>query len=56
MEILNGYNSGTDKDRLNMFALRQGFGSWAIKQCRGNLPQTYPCCHGNENLEILTQN
>jgi len=27
----------------------------AISRCHWNLRQTYPGCHGNENLEILTQ-
>ena len=33
-----------------------GFRGWAIFRCHGNLHQTYPDFHGNENVKILTQN
>jgi len=33
-----------------------GFWGQAIYWCQLNLYQTDPCCHGNKNLGILTQN
>jgi len=33
-----------------------GFQGQAIFWCHSYLHQTYPGCHGNENLGILTQN
>jgi len=32
-----------------------GFGGQGICLCKQNLPQTYPCYHGNEKLKILTE-
>ena len=33
-----------------------GFRGRAIQRRRRNFSQTDPCCHGNENLEILAEN
>jgi len=41
-------NSSTVQDRRRMFA--RNFG--VVEQCR-NLPQTDPCCHGDENFRFL---
>jgi len=50
----NGNSVVYSSDNLNirLFYGNRGHCIWC---CRWNLPQTDPCCHGNQNLGILCQ-
>ena len=47
MGTLNSYNFGIVEDTCKLFAFC--FRGRAIEWCHSNLPQTDPCCHGNQS-------
>jgi len=49
MGTLNSYSFGIVEDTYKLFAPNGGFRGRAIKWCHSNLPQTDPCCHGNQS-------
>jgi len=52
LETSNGYNSGTVKDRCNMFAPKRGF--WGSGNLAASLKFTRvdPYCHGNQLIVL----